>query len=76
MVKADSDNPLAGMDFNSNPLLSNCNEESTVDATSFTNDDVEFTLVDATTATACKIERTSDIVACIETSGSPGLFGT
>ena len=76
MVKADSNKPLAGMDFNSNPLLSNCNEESTVDATSFTNDDDEFTLVDATTTTACKIERIGDIVACKETSGSQGLFET
>ena len=74
MAEDKSDLPIAAMDIDSHPLLSNCNEESTVDASTFTNDDVELTLVNTPTTAVSKVENTSDIVDCIETSESQGLF--
>ena len=55
MAESKSDIPLAEMDIESNPLLSSNNEEPNVDATSFTNDEVASTLVDATSTANCKV---------------------
>ena len=74
MAEVKSDMRLAAMDIDSHPLLSNCNEESPVDPSNLTNDDVELTLVNATTTAFSKVESTSDIADCIETSESQGLF--
>ena len=74
MAESKSDIPLAEMDIESNPLLSNNNEEPNVDATSSTNDEVPTTFVDTTTTAACKVKSTTDILACSENSDSQGLF--
>ena len=74
MAEDKSEMPLAAMDIDSHPLLFNCNEESTVDASTFANDDVELSIVNTTTTAVLKVESTSDIVDCIETSESKGLF--
>ena len=74
MTESKSDIPLAEMDIESNPLLSNNNEEPNVDAISFPNDEVVSNLVDTTTTAACKVKSTSDLLAGLETSDSEGLF--
>ena len=76
MAEAKSDIlPLAEMNAESDPLLSN-NEEPTVGASSFENDDVESNIFDTTTTASPNVENTADIVSSTERSDSQGLFRT